>query len=61
MKDKNNIPLTVGDKAIAQENGEEFLVTIEVIKTDKKGEFFAEVTNENYDVFSFGSKELVKQ
>jgi hypothetical protein len=58
MKDKNNVTLNVGDKAIAynKDTDEEILVTIEVIK---KG--YAEVTDENYDVFTFGSESLTKQ
>ena len=64
MKDKNNVTLNVGDKALAfnKETDEDILVTIEVINKDRKnGEFYAEVTDENYDVFTFGSNNLVKQ
>ena len=60
MKDKNGIELNVGDRVIAfnPETQIEFMGTVEVIKKDTDGSYYAEVSDQDYDVFCLTSEDL---
>ena len=61
MKDNKDNPLEIGDKVMAYnpENGNEFVGTIEGIKKDFDGSFYAEVSDQDYDVFCLNSQDLI--
>lgn len=61
MKDNKGNPLEIGDKVFAYnpENGNEFVGTIEGIKTDTDGSFYAEVSDQDYNIFCLNSDDLI--
>jgi hypothetical protein len=63
MKDKNGIFVEVGDKinVSSEVDGYEFVGTIEVIKRDRAGADFAEVTDEEYEVYTVYSQQMEKR